>query len=34
MRERLEDGCYRKTWEKMMEPAHEFHPELNVHTAG
>lgn len=28
MRERLEDGRHRKTWEKMMEPAYEFHPEL------
>lgn len=28
MRERLEDGCNRKTWEKMMEPAYEFHPGL------
>lgn len=34
MRKRLGDGRYRKTWEKMIEPAYEFHPELDVQTAG
>ncbi len=34
MREQLEDGRYRKTWKKMVEPDYEFHPELDVQTAG
>lgn len=34
MREQLEDGRYRKTWKKMMEPEYEFHPEPDVQTAG
>lgn len=34
MRERLGDGRYRKTWEKMMGTEREFHPELDVQTAG
>ena len=34
MREQLEDGRYRKTWKKMMEPDYEFHPELDAQTAG
>ena len=34
MRERLEDGRYRKTWKKMMEPEYEFHLEPDVQTAG
>lgn len=34
MRKRLGDGRYRKTWEKMIEPAYEFHPEPDVQTAG
>lgn len=29
-----EDGRYRKTWKKMMEPEYEFHPEPDVQTAG
>lgn len=34
MRGQPEDGCYRKTWKKMMEPECEFHPELDARTAG
>lgn len=34
MRKQLEDGRYRKTWKKMMEPDYEFHPELNAQMAG
>lgn len=34
MRGQLEDGCYRKSWKKMMEPECEFHPELAVQAAG
>jgi len=34
MRGQLEDGCYRKTWKKMMESECEFHPELAVQAAG
>lgn len=34
MRGQLEDGRYRKTWKKMMEPDYEFHPELDAQTAG
>lgn len=34
MREQLEDGRCRKTWKKMVEPDYEFHPELDVRTAG
>ena len=34
MHEQLEDGRYRKTRKKMMEPEHEFHPELDAQTAG
>ena len=34
MREQLEDGRYRKTWKKMMEPEYEFHPELDAQTPG
>lgn len=34
MRKRLGDGRYRKTWEEMIEPAYEFHPEPDVQTVG
>lgn len=34
MRGRLGEGRNRKTWEKMMGPAHEFRPEPDVQTAG
>lgn len=34
MRGQPEDGCYRKTWKKMMEPDYEFRPELDEQTAG
>ena len=34
MREQLEDGRYRKTWKKMVEPDYEFHPELDAQTPG
>ena len=34
MRGQLGEGRYRKTWEKMMGPAHEFRPEPDVQTAG
>lgn len=34
MREQLEDGRYRKSWKKMMEPDYEFHPELDAQTPG
>lgn len=30
MRGQLGEGRYRKTWEKMMGPAHEFRPEPDV----
>lgn len=34
MRGQPEDGRYRKTWKKMMEPDYEFRPELDEQTAG
>lgn len=34
MREQLDDGRYEKIRKKMMGPEYEFHPELDVQTAG
>lgn len=34
MREQLDDGRHEKIRKKMMEPEYEFHPELDVQTAG